>query len=69
MAACAVLDKKVYVESTECKNITANTGRRRRTVLERKEIRSDQIIKKVEEGGWVLNMSSEGDRAFGWEYI
>ena len=41
MAACAVLDKKVYVESTECKNITADTGRRRMTVLECKEIRSD----------------------------
>lgn len=51
MAACAVLDKKVYVESTEGKNITANTGRRRETVLERKEIRSDQIIKKSRGGG------------------
>lgn len=40
MAACAVLDKKV--ESTGCKNITANTGRRRKIVFRRQidQIRS-----------------------------
>lgn len=47
MAACAVLGKKVY----ECKNIIANTGRRRKTVSEDKEIRSDHK-EKSRRGVW-----------------